>query len=269
MKNLNNENYETYELVLKDEEDEVFALSLVENPAIQSNFVFFGKEGKEEVKFAEVDGDKHLIVGPILIPDMKIIRVNEDTGIPYWVKFSKETVQKIAQKYIRDNNANNITLEHQKPTDGVSLVESWVTESTQYDKSKAYGLTVKPGTWMGVFKVDKPEVWAKVKDGSFKGISLEGIFSHVLVQASAIEFDEIFEKEIEKLSDAEANIVLSKLRNILKSDNRYKKGQRVDVYDMEGEQPAIQSSYAGQFGPGKKRKGEYVHPALIKKTTLK
>lgn len=268
MKDLNQE-YETYELVLKDEEDGTFALSLVENPAIQSNFVFFGKEGKEEVKFAEVDNDKHLIVGPILIPDMKIIRVDENTGIPYWVKFSKDTVQKIAQKYIRDNNANNITLEHQKPTDGVSLVESWLTESTTYDKSKMYGLTVKPGTWMGVFKVDKPEVWAKVKDGSFKGISLEGIFSHVLVQASQIQIDELFEKEIEKLSDVEANLVLSKLRNILKSDNRYSKGQRIDVYDMEGEQPAIQSSYAGQFGPGKKRKGEYVHPALIKKTTIK
>jgi hypothetical protein len=262
---MKNENYETYELVLKDEEDEVFALSLVENPAIQSNFVFFGKEGKEEIKFAEVDGDKHLIVGPILIPDTKIIRVNDKTGIPYWVKFSKDTVQKIAQKYIKDNNANNVTLEHEKPTDGVSLVESWITESTQYDKSKAYGLTVKPGTWMGVFKVENPQVWSKVKDGSFKGISLEGIFSHVLVQASQIEIDELFEKDIEKLSDVEANLVLSKLRNILKGDNRYSKGQRVDVYDMEGAQPTISSSYAGQFGPGKKKKkGEYIHTALIK-----
>jgi hypothetical protein len=82
MKNLNQENYETYELVLKDAEDEVFALSLVENPAIQSNFVYFGKEGKEEIKFAEVDNDKHLIVAPILIPDMKIIRMNEETNTP-------------------------------------------------------------------------------------------------------------------------------------------------------------------------------------------
>jgi hypothetical protein len=269
MKNLNEQDYETYELVLKDEEDEVFALSLVENPAIQSNFVWLNKEGKEEIKFAEVDGDKHLIVGPILIPDTKIIRVNEDTGLPYWVKFSKDTVRQIAQKYIKDGNQHNVTLEHQRPTDGVTLVESWIVDSVQYDKSKLYGLKVKPGSWVGVFKVDNPQVWSKVKDGSFKGISLEGIFSHVLVNASAIELGEIFEKDIEKLSDVEANLVLSKLRNILKSDNRYRKGQRVDVYDMEGAQPAIQSSYAGQFGPGKKRKGEYVHPALIKKTTLK
>jgi hypothetical protein len=259
---MENQNYETYELVLKDAEDEVFALSLVENPAIQSDFVFFGKEGKEEIRFAEVDGDQHLIVGPILIPDMKIIRMKED-GTPYYVTFSKETVKDIAQKYIRDNNANNITLEHEKSTKGVSLVESWVTESTQYDKSKAYGLTVKPGTWMGVFKVDNPDVWRKVKEQKFRGISLEGLFSHVLIAASQIQIDEIFEKNIEELSDVEANVVLNKLKNILKSDNRYKKGQRVDVYDMEGTQPSVTSSYAGQFGPGKKRKGTMIHPALI------
>lgn len=250
MKNLNEHDYETYELVLKDEEDEVFALSLVENPAIQSNFVFFGKEGKEEIKFAEVDGDKHLIVGPILIPDTKIIRVNEDTGIPYWVRFSKETVKEIAQKYIRDNNANNITLEHQKPTDGVSLVESWIVDSIKHDKSALYGLKVKQGSWVGVFKVDKPEVWAKVKDGSFKGISLEGIFSHVLVSASHIQIDELFEKEIEELSDVEANIVLNKLRSLLKKDE-----------ELEGAQPSIASTYPGE-GPGKKKK-DYTHPALI------
>jgi len=258
---MENQNYETYELVLKDAEDEVFALSLVESPAIQQDFVFFGKEGKEEVKFAEVDGDQHLIVGPILIPDMKIIRMKED-GTPYYVTFSKETVKEIAQKYIRDNNANNVTLEHEKSTNGVSLVESWITESAVYDKSRAYQLNVKPGSWMGVFKVDNPEVWRKVKEQKFKGISLEGLFSHVLIKASQIEIDAIFEKNIEELSDVEANVVLNKLKNILKSDNRYSKGQRVDVYDMEGAQPSIASSYPGQSGPGKKKKN-YIHPALI------
>jgi hypothetical protein len=263
----NSQQYETYELVMKDNEDEVFALSLVSNPAIQSNFVYFSADGtKEIIKFATTDEDQRTIVGPILIPDLKILRMKED-GTPYYVTFSKDTVKALAQKYIKDNKANNITLEHQKPTNDVSLVESWITDSAVYDKAKSYGLNVKPGTWMGVFKVDNPKVWKQVKAGDFKGISLEGIFSHELIKAASL-LEGILEKEITDLSDVEANLVLSKLRNILKADNRYKKGQRVDVYDMEGAQPSVASSYAGQFGPGKKKKVKNIHPALIKRKKI-
>lgn len=261
-----NDNYEIYELVMKDDEDEVFALSLVSEPAIQQDFVFFGVNKKNVIKFATADADQHTIVGPILIPDIKILRLKDD-GTPYYVTFSKDTVQKLAQKYIKDNFANNITLEHEMPVKNVSLVESWIAESSQYDKAKNYGLSVKPGTWMGVFKVDNPTIWNDyVKTGLVKGISLEGLFTHELIKASKVE--DIFEKEITELSDAEAKLVLDKLKHIIKSDNRYKKGQRIDRVEMEGEggaQPSIASSYAGQFGPGRKKKakGEYIHPALI------
>jgi hypothetical protein len=262
--------YELYELVLKDNEDEVFALSLVNEPAIQQDFVWFNKEGKVEVKFATADESQHTIVGPILIPNLNILRVKED-GTPYYVTFTKDTVKQIAQKYIKDNNANNITLEHEAPVNGVSLVESWVVDSAKYDKSKMYGLNAKPGTWMGVFKVDNPTIWNNyVKTGKVKGISLEGLFSHVLIKASLIELaDVVLEKEITELSNEEAQSVLNKIKHIIKQDNRYKKGQRIDRQNMDGEggQPSITSSYAGQFGPGKKKKsaGEYIHPALINK----
>ena len=110
---MDNQQYETYELILKDDEDEVFALSLVNSPAIQSNFVYFSEDGiKEVIKFATTDEEQKTIVGPILIPDMKILRMKEDGKTPYYVTFSKDTVKKIAQKYIRDNNANNITIDY-------------------------------------------------------------------------------------------------------------------------------------------------------------
>jgi hypothetical protein len=222
----NSQQYETYELVMKDNEDEVFALSLVSNPAIQSNFVYFSADGKKElVKFATTDEDQRTIVGPILIPDMKILRLKEDGVTPYYVIFSKETVKALAQKYIKDNKANNITLEHQKPTNDVSLVESWITDSAVYDKAKSYGLNVKPGTWMGVFKVDNPNVWKQVKAGDFKGISLEGIFSHELIKASMLE--SVLEKEITDLSDIEADLLLSHLKAIIKKDKRYGKGEKL------------------------------------------
>jgi len=264
LNNMIQENIECYELILKDEEDGTFALSFVENPAIQQDFIYFG-EGKEIMQFASVDNDKRLVVGAILLPDVKIIRAKED-GSPYYVQFSKDTVAQIAQKYIKDNNANNITLEHNKPVKGISLVESWVAQSMQYDKARVYGLPVKLGGWYGVFAVNNEDIWQNyVKTGKVKGISLEGLFSHELIKASIID-ESIFDKDITELSDLETGIVLSKIRNILKNDNRFRKGQRIDVYDLEGETPSIPaSSYGGEWGNKKKKKkeGEYVHPALL------
>ena len=127
--NYNNQ-YETYELVLKDDEDEVFALSLVENPAIQSDFVYFNESGKMEVKFATADADKHTIVGPILIPDLKILRLKEDGKTPYYVTFTKDTVRKVAQKYIKDNIKDTITqvINNQKGGNLVDNITNAVTK---------------------------------------------------------------------------------------------------------------------------------------------
>jgi hypothetical protein len=271
-----NQQYETYELIIKDDEDEVFALSLVSEPAIQQDFIYFNTTGKKEViKFATADEDKRTIVGPILIPNLKILRLKDD-GTPYYVMFSNETVQTLAQNYIKDNFANNITLEHQVPVKNVSLVESWIVESSQYDKSKAYGLNSKPGTWMGVFKVDNEDIWNNyVKTGLVKGISLEGLFTHELVQASAVT--DIFEKELTELSNLEANLVLNKIKNILKNDGRFRKGQRVDQYDMDSAQPSVSSTYAGEWGPKKNKKaktdekgnGPVIHKALLSDVKFK
>jgi len=258
-----NNNYETYELILKDAEDEVFALSLVNSPAIMQNFIYFGVDQKEVIKFAEVDSDKHTIVGPILVPDLKIIRLKDD-GSPYYVTFSKDTVKAIAQKYIKDNNANNITVEHASEVKDVSLVESWIVDSPKYDKAKAYGLNVKPGTWMGVFKVENPQVWAKVKSGDYKGISLEGLFTHELIKASAVHLadsteeiivkmisDIIKEKglSIDEITEEEADNVLAELKAFLKT------------IEMEGQPSIPASSYPGEAGT--KRKKNYIHPALV------
>jgi len=262
MDNIQN-NYETYELVLKDQEDEVFALSLVSEPAIQQDFIFFGEE-KEMIKFAAVDEDEHTIVGPILIPNMKILRMKED-GTPYYVTFSADTVKQVAQKYIQDNYANNITLEHERPTNQVSLVESWIADSNQYDKARNYGLPVKLGAWYGVFKVaNTPEgndIWQKVKERQFAGISLEGLFSHVLIKASEIDL-ELFEKDITELSDADAAKVLEKIKHLIKKDRRFRTKQRVDIQDLDAQPSIPNPSYAGE-GPKPGKKKSYIHPALI------
>ncbi len=255
-----------YELQIEDNEDEVFAISLVENPAIESDFIYFDKE---VIEFASVNEEKRIVLGPILIPDKKILRVDAAND-PYEVYFTKDTVAKLAQNYLMKKYNDKATLEHASKINGVTLVESWVKESKINDKSNMYGLNLPIGTWVGMFKITDDKIWNDyVKTGKVKGFSIEGLFSHKLVKASGIILDTqeeqiaielikdiLLEKEINlaQMTDAQAAKVLAKIKHILRTDNRYKRGQRVDVYDMEGEQPSIVSTYPGQSGPGKKRK---------------
>ena len=249
-----------YELILQDPEDEVFAVSFVDKPAIERDFVFFGKE----IQFQAIDEERRLVAGPLLIPNKKILRLDGESK-PYYVFFKPDTIEAIARKFMAKKFNDKVTTEHDKTVKDVYLTESWLVGQSGKDKSNMYGFTLPMGTWFGVYKVENNDVWNKVKKGEFRGFSIEGLFEHKKSDLNLSKEFEILEKDITELSEVEANIVLNKIKNVLKSDNRFKKGQRIDVWNMEGESPTIVSSYAGQFGPGKKKKkvGEYIHPALI------
>jgi hypothetical protein len=225
-----------YELVIEDENiDEVFAISLVEEPAIESNFIFFDKE---KVQFAALSDDKRLVMGPILIPDKKILRVDGE-GKPYHVFFKPETIKKLSEMYLKKKYTDSATLEHDKKINGVTLVESWIKESVTKDKSALYNLNVPVGTWMGTFKIDNDEIWNDyVKNGEVKGFSIEGLFGHNLVSAAMM--DELYlTKEISDLSEKEAAMVLNKIRAILEA------------------QPSVASTYPGEAASGS------IAPALL------
>jgi hypothetical protein len=206
-----------YELTVEDENvDEVFAISLVENPAIESDFVYFDKE---QIAFASVSDEKRILIGPVLIPDKKILRVDA-AGEPYEVYFQKSTVAKLAQNYLMKKYQGESTLEHDMKIDDVTLVESWVKESKLNDKSNMYGLNLPVGTWVGMFKVNNDNIWNDyVKTGKVKGFSIEGAFEHQLVKAS--QEVAILEKDITKLTEVEASIVLGKIKQMLESYTDY------------------------------------------------
>ena len=214
-----------YELVIEDENiDEVFAISLVEEPAIESNFVFFDKE---KVQFAALNDEKRLVMGPILIPDKQILRIDGE-GKPYHVFFKPETIKKLSEMYLKKKYTDSSTLEHDKKINGVTLVESWIKESLTKDKSSLYGLNTPVGSWMGTFKIDNDEIWNDyVKTGEVKGFSIEGLFGHNLV--SAAKEQDYLNKEISDLEEHEAALVLSQIRALIKKDSRYKTKKRVEM----------------------------------------
>jgi hypothetical protein len=165
------------ELILdEDEAIGVEAISVVENPAIESDFIALNNQ---EIKLAEINKEKRLLMGALLIPQKPIYRKSGKEE--YYIFFSKKTVERASQMYLQNGNQSQSTLEHDKQLKGLTLVESWIVEDKEKDKTALYGLDVPVGTWMGSVKVDNDEVWNDyVKSGKVKGFSIEGYFADKL-----------------------------------------------------------------------------------------
>jgi hypothetical protein len=172
------------ELVIDDDSQElaIDAISLVSAPAIEQDFVYFGKE-KNNLTFAKVDEEKRMLVSPALIPNKQIFRYDPNTDSEYYVYFSPETVRKASELYLKHNNHHKATYEHQDRVSGVLTVESWIKEG-ESDKSKLYGYDLPNGTWFVKMKITNDELWSKVKGGELKGLSIEGYFTDKMEKMS-------------------------------------------------------------------------------------
>jgi hypothetical protein len=176
------------------------AISIVENPAIEENFLALKSD---EIKLAEVSKDKKILMGALLIPNKPILRTGNEGD--YYIYFSKDTVQKASQLYLKNGYQNNSTLEHQHELNGLTLVESWIVEDSKYDKSSKYGLSVPVGTWMGSIKVNNDDIWNDyVKTGKVKGFSIEGFFVDKM------------QKPKTDMAEQTAQNLLSEIKNIIK-----------------------------------------------------
>lgn len=150
------------------------AISIVESPAIEENFVAL--KNQQKVAFATQSEDKRLLIGPALIPNKTIYRHQD--GEEFYVYFSKGTIRRASELFLMRGNQNNSTLEHEAAIHGLSVVESWIIEDADKDKSRLYGLNMPVGTWMVSVKVNNEEVWNNfVKTGAVKGFSIEGYFA--------------------------------------------------------------------------------------------
>lgn len=183
------------ELILDDEDAiGVDAISVVENPAIESDFIALKSE---TVKFAEINKEKRLLMGALLIPEKPIYRRNGKDE--YYVFFSKDTVLKASQMYLQNGNQSKSTLEHDAELKGLTLVESWIVEDKDKDKTALYNLDVPVGSWVGSVKVDNDEIWNDyVKTGKVRGFSIEGYFADKLEDKEDVieEEQELTEEEI-------------------------------------------------------------------------
>jgi hypothetical protein len=155
--------------------DGLTQVSLVQSPAIEEDFHFFSAQ-KDPLAFAIESEERRLITGPAMIAEKPIMRKSE-SGETYYVKFSKETIRKAVKLWALQNKYNAVNAEHANPVGGVYLMESWVTdESRGIAPPKAWS-DAADGSWFLTYYVENDQVWKDVKDGKFRGFSIEGYFT--------------------------------------------------------------------------------------------
>lgn len=165
----------TIELIINEAEGDegVFAISMVENPAIELDFVALSEQ--KAVVLQKTDDDQMVVLGAALVPDKPIYRISPE-GEEYNIIFSKQTVKQASEIYMREMRGHNVTLDHAEVAENIYLTESWIVEDPKMDKAAHYGMEVPKGTWMVSMKVNDPVTWQNVKAGKLLGFSIEGMF---------------------------------------------------------------------------------------------
>lgn len=196
-KKIDPENLPVYEIMVTDDDETGMKLiSLVDNPAIGVKGMLFSEQKPLEYYFKKED-DKQIIVGPALIPDLKIRRgSDEDSG--YFVYFSKETIERMVSKFNSTGTNRRINIDHSNRMVDGYIMEDWIIEDPVYDKSRKYGFELPVGTYMIKVKIEDPDFWmSEIKESGKYGFSIEGFLNQKLVKLT----DEDVDDEVESIDD--------------------------------------------------------------------
>ena len=160
-----------YKVGINSETD---AISMVTEPAIESDFVFLSKD-KAIVKEAFSTDEKHMVYGAVLRPDFPIYR--NDGENEYYLEFTSESIERMARDYMMNYRQGNVTIQHEEYANEVFMVESWIKQDMDKDKSVSVGLdkSLPIGTWFCGFYVNNNDVWERIKSGELKGFSVEAM----------------------------------------------------------------------------------------------
>ena len=153
------------------------AISLVENPAVEVDFLAFAKEESAVLQFA--DEERHIITGIALLADTPIYRIAPD-GTEYYVRFTKDCIRQLVEKYFKFGLTNSVNIEHKDNqfVDGVTMLESYIIDKERGICPSEFA-SAPDGSWVVSYKVSNLDVWSKIKSGEVKGFSVQGLF-HII-----------------------------------------------------------------------------------------
>lgn len=182
-----------YNAEIKDERDGIIAISFVEEPAVESNFMLFGKQ----IPLFFANEEKKNILGVIMRADFPIYRRDED-GNEFYVTYSADTIAKMAQKYFVSGAVNTTSINHNGETlDGVSLVQWYIKDTDKGIAPNGFD-DVKDGSLFAEFHIENENLWTACKDGTFKGFSLEGYFT---TEKTNLKSDKMENKIMQKVRE--------------------------------------------------------------------
>lgn len=182
-------NLPLYEAIIDDYDTGIDKISLVKMPAVESNFISFDKD-KKHIMFSSNE-EQQMITGVLMRADYPIYRNDLQLG-EYYVQFSKDTIKTMAEKLLVDCRQNWINIEHSDNSDvyGVNMLELFIKDSSKGVNPIGFE-DITDGSLFATFKVNNPLVWECIKNGTFKGFSLEGQFGFNIVDDEKNELDEI------------------------------------------------------------------------------
>ena len=201
-------------------DSETYAISLVESPAIEETLVAL--EEQKPIKVQLADEEKYMVYSAVLVPEKPIYRRNED-GDEFYIEFTKESIEKMAQEYLMNYRQNEITLDHETMANDITLVESWIKTDMYKDKSVAIGLSedLPIGTWIAGLKVNQIDAWNRIKNGELRGFSVESMIS--------LEEFSKQEQNTNNMNIETNDMFWDKLKNILK-----------DTFSKKVEEPTVE-----------------------------
>lgn len=214
-----------------EENKGVFGISLVENPAMEGDFIALNSN---EIQLKEVSTEQRILVGLVLEPNKPIYR--NQNGEEFNIVFDENTIKELSHGFFKNNYQKNSTIEHEEKSkiEGVTFVESWIVEDPKNDKSNALGLSYPKGSWIATMKVDSEEVWNNyVKTGKVKGFSIDAMLS--LQEVNLKSNIKMSVELIEMLKNLPSNIALAlKPKEVIKLGS-VKSSDGSVVIEYEGE----------------------------------
>ena len=258
-----------YNAVISDDDTGMFKISLVDEPAVMSNFVAFDK-AKRPLMYSIANEEKRIVRGVVMRADFPIYRYDKDWG-EYYIIYKADTIRQMAEKYLLESRQNDVNLMHEdnSDVDGVQMVQYFIKDTNAGVNPTGFE-EIADGSLFAEFHIVNDEVWEQVKDGTFKGYSLEGVFDLVpeqdeekvesIVDSLEGKFNKLFnnfnmskfKKFMARLSKALvefANVTTDKGILVWDGDDDLKAGDAVYVEDAEGNRtPAEDGDYKTEDG---------------------
>ena len=259
-----------YNAIISDAETGMFKISLVDDPAVMSNFQAFDKQNIPQM-YAIQDEEKRLVRGVVMRADFPIYRRDDKMG-EYYIIYKADQIRIMAEKYLAESRQNDVNVMHRKDSDvdGVQMVQYFI---------KGDGVSVEgfdecaDGSLFAEFHIVNDDVWNEIKAGTYKGFSLEGVFD-MQPETDADEIQDIVDKldgAFRKLFKNNNNKIMSKLKKLKAAlakafaalgnvttdkgilawdgDEDLKAGYKIYVEDAEGNRtPAEDGDYRTEDG---------------------